>query len=102
MHKKPDKGGDAWSLDDVIYKSDVTKEKDFENIRDIQPEGVYIYGLFLEGCRWHRNSLDDAEPKKMFNPLNILYVTAQNSKKKDERINNMYYCPVYKYPRRTD
>jgi len=58
----------------------VTKEKDFENIRDVQAEGVYIHGLFLEGCRWNRNTLDDAEPKKMFNPLNIVYVTAQNAK----------------------
>lgn len=38
----------------------------------------------------------------MFNPLNILYVTAVNGKKKDERTNNQYHCPVYKYPRRTD
>lgn len=36
MHKKPEKGGEAWSLDDVVYKSEVTKEKDYENIKDIQ------------------------------------------------------------------
>lgn len=80
MHKKPDKGGEAWSLDDVVYKSEVTKEKDYENIKEIMQEGVYIHGLFLEGCRWNRNSLDDAEPKKIFNPLNILYVTAIQAK----------------------
>jgi dynein heavy chain len=76
MHSKPDpKTGDAWSLDDVIYYTQV-KEREFSQIRSIEPEGCYIEGLFLEGCRWNRNSLDDAEPKKMFAPLPILYVTA--------------------------
>ena len=41
MHKKPDKGGEAWSLDDVVYNSTV-KEREYENIRDISSEGVYI------------------------------------------------------------
>lgn len=32
MHKKPEKGQEAWALDDVEYKTDVKeKEKDFEN-----------------------------------------------------------------------
>ena len=105
MHKvKPgDKGGESWSLDDVTYQTQV-KEREFENIKDIQPEGVYIYGLFLEGCRWSRNGLVESEPKKMFAPLPILYVTAINKKKNSEADKNSstYSCPVYKYPRRTD
>jgi len=80
MHKKPDKGGEAWSLDDVVYSTSV-KDKDFESMRDLATEGCYIHGLFLEGCRWSKNGLDDSEPKKMFAPLPILYVTAINKKK---------------------
>jgi len=75
MHKKPEKGQEAWSLDDVIYQTDV-KEKEFELIREIPQEGVLIHGLFLEGCRWLKTGLDDSEPKKMFAPLPILHVTA--------------------------
>lgn len=36
MHKKPEKGkgeDSAWSLDDVVYKTDV-KADSYENIRD--------------------------------------------------------------------
>lgn len=83
MHKgnRPgDKDKEAWSLDDVAYNTQV-KEKEFEMIKDPQSEGVYIHGLYLEGGRWFKNSLDDPEPKKLFAPLPILYVTAVNKKK---------------------
>jgi dynein heavy chain len=48
--------------------------------------------------------LDDPEPKKLFAPLPILYVTAINKKKSPdgERMSSTYLCPVYKYPKRTD
>lgn len=39
-------------------------------------EGCYIHGLFLEGARWHKSGLDDAEPKKLYAPLPILLVGA--------------------------
>ncbi len=40
-------------------------------------EGVYIYGLFLDGCAWSgkENRLVDSEPKKLYHPLPVLYVT---------------------------
>lgn len=99
MHKvKPgDKEKESWSLDDVVYSTQV-KEREYENIKDIQSEGVYIHGLYLEGCRWSRNGLDESEPKKMFAPLPILYVTAINKKKSSEADKNssLYSCPVYK------
>ena len=106
MHKGVKQGPkqeEAWSLDDVSYYAQV-KEKEFEMIKDVQSEGVYIYGLSLEGCRWNRNNLDESEPKKMFAALPILYVTAINNKKKPdaEKMSASYNCPVYKYPRRTD
>ena len=77
-HKKGDgKGGEAWSLDDVVYSTTV-KEKDTD-----QPpaEGVYIHGLFLEGCKWSRSGLDDSDPKQIFAPLPTLHVSAINKKK---------------------
>lgn len=44
-------------------------------------EGVYVHGLYLEGCKWSKIQLEDAEPKKMFSPLPILYVTAVNKRR---------------------
>jgi len=65
MHKKPEKNQEAWSLDDVAYKTEV-REKEFDQMREIPSEGVLIHGLFLEGCKYHKNGLDESEPKKMF------------------------------------
>lgn len=77
-----------------------------ENVRDPPGEGVYIHGLFLEGCKWKRDSLDEATEKKMTYPLNILHVSATATSARrgpdQERRENAYNCPVYKYPNRTD
>lgn len=32
----------------------IVKAESYENIRDIQSEGAYIHGLFLEGCKWSK------------------------------------------------
>jgi dynein heavy chain len=103
MHKGGGKDKEGWSLDDVAYHS-IVKEREYESIKDIQSEGVYIHGLSIEGARYAKNGLDDPEPKKLFAPLPILYVTAINKKKnpEGERMAATYSCPVYKYPKRTD
>lgn len=46
-------------------------------------DGVYIQGLYLEGCKWGKDGLTDSTEKKMTFPLNLLHVTAvaMNSKK---------------------
>lgn len=59
MHKKPDKGGgEAWSLDDVDYNSEVREKEVDPNSKEFG-EGVYIRDLFLEGCGWSKTGLDE-------------------------------------------
>lgn len=81
----------------MIFSTQV-KEREYENIKDLQTEGVYVHGLYLEGCKWARAGLDESDPKKMFAQLPILYVTAINKKKSNEAEKNssLYSCPVYK------
>ncbi|KAK9794950.1 hypothetical protein WJX73_010224 [Symbiochloris irregularis] len=94
--------GDKWALDDVVMVAEVTHPaREAEQIKDAPAEGVYIHGLYLDGCAWStkENRLVDAEPKKLFNPLPVLYVTGVQAK--DVKKAGTFDCPVYRVKQRT-
>ena len=102
---------DGWALDNVVYHAQVTDFKGADAVRDAPEEGVYVHGLFLDGARWGRSegSLVESEPKVLFAPLPVLYLTtikdSQVSSKSDiysPTGNAPYQCPIYRYPDRTD
>jgi len=93
---------DKWALDDVVMTSQVTHPpKDVEQLKDGMSEGVYVYGLFLEGCRWDgkQNKLVDSDPKKLFTPLPVLEVTGVLGK--DKVTKGVYEAPTYRVKKRT-
>merc|ERR1712072_890398 len=103
QHKK-----DQWALDDVATHTDVLTG-DPERIKEMPDEGQNIHGLFIEGARWNRGEgkLDESEPKKLFVPMTVIYVTAMTLKDvKNQGASYGHYGPynaaVYKYPRRND
>ena len=70
--------GDRWALDDVVMTAEVLHPaKDVGQLRDPPAEGVYIYGLFLDGCAWSskEGKLVESEPKKLYHPLPVTLVT---------------------------
>ena len=88
---------DKWALDDVVMTSEVTHPpKEYEQLRDAPAEGVCVYGLYLDGCAWNgkENRLVDSEPKKLFAPLPVLYVTGVLGK--DKKTEGVYACPTYR------
>jgi len=58
--------------------------------------GVYVRGLFLEGCRWDRDThmLGESLPKVLFDSLPILWLKPGESSKFVPQA--AYTCPVYK------
>ena len=69
---------DKWALDDVVLTSEVMHPaKDVDGIAGPPNEGVYVYGLYLDGCAWSNkeNKLVDSEPKKLYSALPMLHVT---------------------------
>jgi dynein heavy chain len=52
----------GWALDNVILQNDVTKYMK-DDINNPPPEGVYVYGLYLEGAGWDRRSSKLIESK---------------------------------------
>eukprot|EP00762_Andalucia_godoyi_P000483 ANDGO_03248.mRNA.1 Dynein gamma chain len=91
-----------WALDDIVLRTEVIP-KEREEVKDGPSEGIYIYGLFLEGAAWHKaqDKLVDQPPKILYHALPVLYVTAVQSSAK-KQTGNQYKCPVYTNPARTD
>ena len=92
---------DNWALDDVVMVSEVTRVLDPGAVREGPGEGVFIHGLYLEGCAWSSKDgkLVDAEPKKLFAPLPVMHVTAVQAANKKK--SGYFEAPCSKVRRRT-
>jgi dynein heavy chain len=92
---------DNWALDDVVDHSEVLKQ-DRDDVRKGPEEGIYIYGLYLDGAKWEKGKdrLTDSDPKVLFSPLPVLWITGAQAGGKSSK-DSHYTCPVYKAPRRT-
>lgn len=64
--------------------------------------GVYVYGLYLDGAGWDRRNARLMEPqaKVLYTLLPVVHVYAINVDRPKSA--NLYECPVYKKPNRTD
>lgn len=72
----------------------MTKE---ENNMDERPDdGAYVKGLFIEGARWDRNTMNIGESYRniLFDPLPIILL--KPGKLADFKHENIYLSPVYK------
>ncbi|XP_028903091.1 dynein heavy chain 8, axonemal isoform X1 [Ornithorhynchus anatinus] len=101
MRQEVTRAHKGWALDSVTIHNEVLKQTK-EEISSAPAEGVYIYGLYLDGAAWDRRNskLSESTPKVLFTQLPVLHIYAINSTApKDPRL---YVCPVYKKPRRTD
>jgi len=65
----------------------------------MKPEnGVYVYGLYIEGCTWDRKkkTLTDSNPGEMYTLMPVIHFSP--TEKYEIRPDNLrnYSCPVYK------
>lgn len=93
----------GYPLDFVGIQTDVTPYYTADELAQIPaPEddadvddGVYINGLFLQGCSWDTEEriLTDSKLKELFVPLPVIKVTAKL--REDIVREERYICPVY-------
>lgn len=101
MRQEVTRAHKGWALDSVTLHNDVIKAFK-EDITSAPPEGVYVYGLYLDGAGWDRKNcrLCESPAKVLFTAIPVVHMFAINSTSpKDPKL---YQCPVYKKPNRTD
>ncbi|XP_073341885.1 dynein axonemal heavy chain 5 isoform X3 [Pagrus major] len=100
MRQEITRANKGWALDRMVLCNEVTRWMK-DDITQPPAEGVYVYGLYLEGAGWDRRSckLIDSKPKVLFEMMPVIRMYAENNGVKDSRL---YYCPIYKKPVRTD
>ncbi|XP_066913562.1 dynein axonemal heavy chain 5-like [Clytia hemisphaerica] len=101
MRQEVTRAHKGWALDSVILQNDVLKHYK-DDITSAPTEGVYVYGLFLEGAGWDRrgNKLVEPPSKVLFTPMPVIHIYAANNPPSKEQ--SRYPCPIYKKPVRTD
>ena len=59
-------------------------------------DGIYVYGLYLEGARWDvkEKHLTDSYPKVLYDPMPVIWLIPVEKTK--ARQGTFYMCPVYK------
>ncbi|XP_071441952.1 dynein axonemal heavy chain 7 [Hetaerina americana] len=74
---------------------------DFKIMEDDHPkegpeDGVFVYGLFLDGARWDRNSkfLAESHPRVLYDTFPVIWL--KPAKRAELIFETEYCCPVYK------
>lgn len=80
-------------IDLLVFDYEVQTD---ETIKSAPDDGVYIYGLFLEGARWDRvkRCLQESLPRILHDKMPLIWL--KPIKKDDLKPTHSYKCPVYK------
>jgi dynein heavy chain len=70
-------------------------EEDPQEVEEAPEDGVYIYGLFMDGARWDRETavISDQRPSEMYDKMPLIWFKPIEDYKPDPE---EYSCPVYK------
>lgn len=83
------------AIDKLDFAFTILEAEKAEEIEEIPEQGVYIWGLFLDGARWDRENeiLTDQLPSKMVETMPIIHFKPQEDYKPDPED---YQAPLYK------
>jgi len=82
-------------IDDVVFDFEM-QSKDRADFSAGPNDGVYTYGLFLEGARWDMDAMElaDSHPKVLFSPAPVMHWVP--FRRANVPSYPHYKCPVYK------
>ncbi|MCQ2819758.1 MAG: hypothetical protein MJ252_21040 [archaeon] len=67
-----------------------------EDIKEKPEDGVYVYGMYLEGARWNYDThfLDESIPKELYTDVPMIHFIPVKERKMPTE--GVYYCPLYR------
>jgi len=83
-------------IDRVSFAYVINDHMSHEDIKERPEDGVYVYGLFLEGCKWDykEHCLAESDPKKLFQEVPLLHLIPEIDRKKPD--SGIYITPTYR------
>lgn len=83
------------AIDRLTFGFEIMKEEELGDFEEPPEEGMFIYGLFLDGARWNREEMcvDDQQPAILYDPMPVVWFIPKVDLKDNEEL---YYAPLYK------
>lgn len=85
----------------MVLQNEITRLNK-EDIVTPPAEGVFVFGLFLEGASLDRRAgkLVESKPKVLYEQMPVIHIKAVNTTAGKEP--RLYECPIYRKPQRSD
>lgn len=83
------------AIDRLGFAFEILTEETAADITEAPEDGVYVYGLYIEGARWDRENacVADSLPGKMNEQMPVIAFKPQEDYKPDP---DEYQAPLYK------
>ena len=87
-------------IDQIDFDFEVMSDPKKYNLEAGAEDGAYVYGLFLEGCRWscEDDVLAESHPKVLYTQMPHIWLKPAKMSEIDR--GHSYTCPIYKTSRR--
>ena len=88
------------AIDQIDFDFEVMSDPTKYNLQEGASDGSYIYGLFLEGCRWNseQSVLAESNPKVLYTQMPHIWLKPMIQSQIER--GHSYQCPIYKTSRR--
>ena len=89
------------AIDKLSFEFIMDDARTHEDVTEKPEAGCYIYGMYLEGCKWdtETHKLGESNPKQLFVELPMVHLMPIMNR--EIPATGIYDCPVYKVLSRT-
>lgn len=89
------------AIDELSFDYKVYDEIEPADVTEKPEDGVFIFGLYLEGCRWNKSihMIDESKPKVLYSECPLIWYVPKRNREVPKT--GIYRCPIYKVLSRT-